>query len=245
MSPMKSSNLLRILKEVSFSKEIENLKNSLFDIFFPPSCVVCGKKIKRVLCDDCISIDSEFRKKLFNKINKRYGVNDLYYLSEYKGDFRKRLLVFKNSKNRNLLRDLSLAFVIKNQIKKDEFDLVTYVPGRKGLSFHSAGLAYKISQLVGGRFCKGLIIKKRQTSEMKTLGRKEREKEIKGAFRINPSFKIKKNSKILIIDDIITTGNTVSEITSLFADVKLSIGVLGVTPIEKRRKTEKNLAKKL
>ena len=99
--------------------------------------------------------------------------------------------------------------------------------------------------MIGGKFCKGLILKKKHTREMKTLGRNDRKTEIKDAFRLNPSFKIKKNSKILIIDDIITTGITASEIVSLFDDVKLSIGVLGVTPIEKRRKKEKNSAKKL
>jgi len=207
--------------------------------------VVCGKKVKDYLCEECKKKDSISKDELFIRLKKEFNIRSFYFLSEYSGDFRKRLLRLKNKRDKGLLRDLSRAFVKKNHLKSEEFDLVCFVPGRRGRSFHSGELAREIAEILNVTFSPGLIVKKKKTRQLKTLNRVERKKEIKGAFRLNPTVNFKKNSKILLVDDIITTGTTVSEILSLFGDVELSVGVLGVTPAEKQRKREKNLDKKI
>ena len=56
-----------------------------------------------------------------------------------------------------------------------------------------------------------ILIKTKNTPAQHELSFDEREENIKGAYRTNKSIQIDKNKKLLICDDIITTGRTLKE----------------------------------
>lgn len=69
-------------------------------------------------------------------------------------------------------------------------------------------LAEYVSSRYGIPICQGLLTRIRSTPEQKFLLGKERLDNLKGAFRADPACK---GRSIVLIDDVITTGTTLSE----------------------------------
>ena len=64
------------------------------------------------------------------------------------------------------------------------------------------------------RDCKKAILSSKSTAQY-ALSKEERESNLKNAFGINTkNIKLLRGKKILILDDIITTGTTISEMVS-------------------------------
>ncbi|MEG2860486.1 MAG: phosphoribosyltransferase family protein, partial [Clostridia bacterium] len=57
--------------------------------------------------------------------------------------------------------------------------------------------------------------RKKNTRKLYKLNKEERKKELKNVFIINDNKDILKNKKVLLIDDIFTTGSTVNEISKV------------------------------
>jgi len=73
-----------------------------------------------------------------------------------------------------------------------------------------------IAKEVGKRFnlqTVNLLIRVRDTSSQVKLDREKRRENIKNAFKLNPKLQISnlKHKNILLVDDVLTTGATVSE----------------------------------
>ena len=101
------------------------------------------------------------------------------------------------------------------------YDLVLHVPAyrdkklRRG--FDQAELmGMSFAKRAGLRFDPGVLIRSRATEPMKGLGPEERRVNIQGAFTIKSSrlYRVR-DSRILLVDDIFTTGATIDEIASL------------------------------
>lgn len=61
------------------------------------------------------------------------------------------------------------------------------------------------------------LVKVKHTREQNKLDRMEREKNLRGAFALNPKVHLK-NAQILLLDDIITTGNTMKHAARVLAE---------------------------
>ena len=104
------------------------------------------------------------------------------------------------------------------------YDLVIPVPihkekrGKRG--FNQAELMAKsFARRAGLRSDPGAVLRIRETAPMKGLGPEERQANIRGAFRIRESrLKQISEARILLIDDIFTTGSTIDEIAALLKD---------------------------
>ena len=72
--------------------------------------------------------------------------------------------------------------------------------------------SYLLSEYVSSRFgipiCKDLLVRTRPTPQQKLLNEKQRRRNLKGAFRAAPECK---GRSIVLIDDVVTTGSTLSE----------------------------------
>ena len=72
--------------------------------------------------------------------------------------------------------------------------------------------SYLLSEYVSSRYgipiCRDLLIRTRPTPQQKLLDEKQRRRNLKGAFRAAPECK---GRSIVLIDDVITTGSTLSE----------------------------------
>ena len=108
-------------------------------------------------------------------------------------------------------------------IAKEKYDqnwIVTFVPMHKHKQsirgFNQAQLiAEHLSGLLGLENI-ALLLKTRATLAQNRLNREQRLTNLKGAFTLNPMAKDKiKGRKILLIDDLITTGSTLKECTAI------------------------------
>ena len=82
--------------------------------------------------------------------------------------------------------------------------------------FNQAALiAEPVSRVLGASPAPGLLSRTMETPEQKTLSLGDRRKNLRGAFQCNEPIK---DRRILLVDDVITTTSTVSEITRVLFD---------------------------
>lgn len=74
----------------------------------------------------------------------------------------------------------------------------------------------ELSRLTGVLVESKALIRSRCTTAQKKLGHQERRQNLSGAFRMEK--RLKKRSTVLLIDDIYTTGNTVSSAAKALKD---------------------------
>lgn len=117
--------------------------------------------------------------------------------------------------------------------KLKKYDIIIVVPlswkRRLQRGYNQSQLvAETISNILQIKVESKILYKTKNIVPQSTLNKKERKENIKGAFKIRNIEKIK-NKKILIIDDIYTTGNTLNECSKMLIEngiQKENIGVL-------------------
>lgn len=91
-------------------------------------------------------------------------------------------------------------------------------------------IAKEISKIIQIPIATKVLYKIKNTVPQSTLNREQREKNAKGVYKIRNINKIK-NKKVLIVDDIYTTGNTVNECANILIQngiMKKDIGILTI-----------------
>ncbi|MDR2047290.1 MAG: ComF family protein [Clostridiales bacterium] len=111
-------------------------------------------------------------------------------------------------------------FIATEYIRRGYFaDLIIPVPmfpaAEKLRGFNqSALLARTVSEILNIEFCGDILIKLRNTAHQTALSAHERRKNLDGAFGIagaDAESKKLKNKRVLLIDDVLTTGSTLNE----------------------------------
>ena len=192
---------------------LETIKN----LIYPPKCGICGKLNKKYLCREC-------KKKL-----ERYAIceilenrNPYIFFDEqisifsYKSLIRNEILSFKFGEASYLYKTF-VNFLIKNQKvfqKIKSYDIIIPVPiskKRKRERGYNQSLliAREISKNTNIEIAQNCLYKTKNTIEQSKLNREEREKNVQNVYTIKNE-QILENKKILLIDDILTTGNTLN-----------------------------------
>jgi competence protein ComFC len=129
-----------------------------------------------------------------------------------------------------------------------EIDALTYVPmtakAEKQRGYNQSRLlAEELSSRSGKSFVDA-VEKRKDTAAQKTLGRKEREENLKGCFHVTDRGAVK-GKRLLIIDDTLTTGATATELADCLrrAGAK-SVCLLTITSVPKKNPFGKPPAKK-
>ena len=197
-------------------------------------CGICEKESRNSLCYECKKkIQKEFK---FTKIYSKYkNFLEQYYLFQYKNLIRNMILEMKFQKKPYIYK--TIEYFLKNNKKKLEklkkYDIIIVVPlswkRRLQRGYNQSQLvAETISNILQIKVESKILYKTKNIVPQSTLNKKERKENIKGAFKIRNIEKIK-NKKILIIDDIYTTGNTLNECSKMLIEngiQKENIGVL-------------------
>ena len=213
--------------------KFSSLKKFLLDIFFPQFCLGCHRE-GEIICADCLSLIDilEFQycpfcsppKRVIGKgkcdLHQNRKLNGLFAATSYQDSLVKTLI--KNFKYPPYLKDLSrvLAFLIiahflltKNQLifKNKESSLFVPIPlfgfKKKERGFNQAE---EIALYLANFFKIPLsnnLIKIKKTQPQVGLTRKEREKNIQGAFAIKEP-KVFEKKTIFLVDDVFTSGAT-------------------------------------
>lgn len=185
---------------------------------YPNICVFCFKRLPfdKLICFGCKKLLPE------TVINRRTAggypcVSPLPYMDRFSDSI--KMFKFKNSPQ---LAE-TLAKIVANRIKFDGIDVITYVPmfikrERKRGYNQAKLLALRLSELVHIP-CEDLLVKFKDNKEQHTLNQKERKTNVRGVYRAINQERIK-GKRILLIDDIITTGNTLGECCRILTRAK-------------------------
>lgn len=193
----------------------KKISEIILDLFFPPTET---EKILRK-----ISVEDLYKK---CKKSETSFKNDYFSVFKYKDPFIKdSIYELKNNKNKyaiklfsEILLDEILNYLEENLIKTDYKILVTFVPQHKD-DYLNKG--YNQGEELAAALCaaspnifekQNLLIKNRKTiPQHKIKNKKLRLKNLKNTFSISKNCNIKNNSLIILIDDVKTTGATLSE----------------------------------
>ena len=192
---------------------MNQLRERLLDLLYPPKCAFCRKLVTdgRMLCPDCErALPVPEKEKQSKKISGlAVCLSPLYYT----GDVRQSLHRYKfqgAAAYYRIYAELMAACVREHGLTAD---LVTWVPlSRKRLRRRGYDQARLLAEEVAGRLalpCEQTLEKIRNNpAQSGTSGAEERQKNVLGVYRAVTSFA---GEHVLLVDDIVTTGATLSE----------------------------------
>lgn len=211
---------------------MKGIFNNLLELIYPTQCVLCGQS-GQLVCPGCLQslslIDSKANSKICLKCgkpcyymveqcrdcrDKRFAFSQSRSLGLYQGDLRELVHKFKYGNSRGLA-DIFAGLLIE-RIDSDFFavDLITSVPlsknKQKQRGFNQAQLLAQSLALKLDRKFADVLYQSKDTQDQSKLQANERRKNVRNAFSVkqDPG---QKGSKILLIDDVFTTGSTVNE----------------------------------
>jgi len=225
-------------------KFFDKIRKTFNDILFPEEikCIFCDKDInhfdEKPYCNECeksLPFNNEKRCKKcdmeifgdgevcdFCKSNHKV-FDKTRAVFKYESVVRKTVLNFKENNQKFLAKPM--ASIMHNSLPQDmkDFDVIVPVPlspkslKRRGYN-QSEFLAIEIAKLCEKPALLDVLLKERETQHQKELSYKDRQQNLAGAFKIQHRNLIK-DKKILLIDDVMTTGataNACSEILKKF-----------------------------
>ena len=201
---------------------IKRFGNSVFTY----DCASCGRPVQgKCLCEKCSD-------ELVPSGNYHNGFASAFY---YKGPAREAVLRYKFSADYKFCFDtlLDWLFIAYEKLGGKDFDAVVPVPAFEAEETRLSALAEKFALMADFPFCPKLLNKIRKTEKQHNLSASERRLNIAGAFEADPSVYGK---NILLVDDIFTTGSTVSECANALYDkgaAKVSVITILKTTFEK------------
>lgn len=194
-----------------------NFINSVLDYFFPPICGMCGEINENYICNNCYENIKKIKKCVINEYNNRNFSKHLY-IFKYEGIIRNKIIEFK-FEDKGYLYKMFAKIILSdkktcNFIKK--YDVIIPVPiskkRKKKRGYNQSELvANELAQKLNQDIWTDIIIKKKDNKPQSELNKLERIKNVEDIYEINKPIEVK-NKKVLLLDDIYTTGSTVNEI---------------------------------
>lgn len=225
------------------SKILISLKNFLLDLFFPKTCLNCGKE-GNYLCSDCqalieittsqycpgcqkITIDG----KPCKNCKKSIQLNRLYFSTFYKNQIVKKLITkFKYEPFcKELAKPLANLIIIhfqllgnfQNLVRNWDLVLIPVPLDKKRLKWRGFNqaeeLAKELSLILKLPVVGGNLIKIKKTPPQVDLEKNLRIQNLNGVFSIKNKEKIK-GKKILLVDDVYTTGSTLNQCAKILKE---------------------------
>jgi ComF family protein len=209
-------------------------KEFFLDLIFPKFCLGC-KKEGIFLCQDCLSVleISTTHQKFMGKY-----LDDLYFPLDY-GNFLSKKLI-QNFKYppliRELKRELALAIIshfllLDTKPVFSDFVLIPIPLAKKRLKWRGFNQAEEIGRELA-EFLKiplisDCLVKIKENKAQVELSEKERNENVKGVFFVKNKEKIV-GKKILLVDDVFTTGATMEEAARVLkeAGAKKIVGIV-------------------
>lgn len=192
-------------------------------------CPLCGRKVEEYgLCHECLS--------LVNRDPAYYydieGLDDLIVSSTYSGIMRRLIIDFKfkgKVSYGEIIAEIMTEKILEKNLKRE---VLTYVPmhrnkeGERGYN-QSKILAEKIASNLDLP-CQNIFEKVRDTKFQVGLKKLDREENLRDAFEVKNY-----EEEIIIVDDVITTGATIAELTKIAkkAGIKKVTALIAATEI--------------
>ncbi|MCL4361384.1 hypothetical protein M1446_03450 [Candidatus Dependentiae bacterium] len=198
-----------------------------YNILSPPICVSCRIYLNKreILCQECfvkikpiVSIELEITKTKSMKV---------FALSFYQEPLRSMIMA-KFFSNPAPFKQLAELVWQNSAISNLEFDYLVPVP-LHWTRFASRGfnqayiLSYYLSKF-SGKPVVDILIRKKMTKFQSLLSKNERDENLKSAFEFKKSVNLEQfqGKKLLIIDDLMTTGSTLKHLGKKLCELEPS-----------------------
>lgn len=192
------------MRAIKFFKEIIfNFKG----ILFRNQDIISGVELVEY------GIVSNDTKNILKNLKKLRRLNNIYYVWDYNKEFKR--LIYSYKYNRKKIMAKLIAELIKDEfyyvLRREKIDVIVSVPvSRKRKSERGYNQVDEILNCLEVNYVQ--IERVKNTKKMaEILDEEERNRNIKGAFKISENIDFR-NKNILILDDIVTTGATLREI---------------------------------
>lgn len=191
---------------------------SLLNLIFPKKCVFCGRILERgqeYVCGACID------ELPFTEGARSIKHGDFFDLCAapfyYRGRVRESVLRYKFG-GKSSYAAAYAGFIydcIRQNVKSTDFDIITWVPvSRKRFRERGYDQAELLAEKIAGMFGKKAertLSKVKNNAPQSGIDKPERRRaNVLGAYRAHDP-ELVKEKRILLIDDVITTGSTMSE----------------------------------
>jgi len=205
--------------------------------FFPPKCVLCRgllQKGEKGLCSRCISQVSTVSKGKF-KVSFVARWTSLWY---YKDDVRRSILRYKFYGQRSY--GPVYAALLAEKLRQEDmldFDILTYIPvsplrrWKRGFD-QMALLGQFVAQELGSECTKTLRKIRNAPAQSGIQGSAHRRANVLGAFQVLHPEAIR-GKRILLLDDVLTTGATASECARILLTAgaaSVDLATLAISP---------------
>ena len=210
----KQKTQLRTTSKIIEDK-VDKIISTFRGVLFKNRDIISGREL---VGEGIVSEETESRLENLKKLRK---LNNIYYIWDYNEEFKKLIFSYKYNRKKSLAK--LIARLIEEEFKfiiqKEKIDFIVSVPiNKKRENERGYNQVDEILKQLNVNYVEIKRIK--NTEKMhKLLNEKLREENIRGSFRIESDFDFK-NKKILLVDDIITTGATLKEIkNSILNDI--------------------------
>ena len=188
------------------------LKRTLLDFFFPNRCPICNKVIGRMdyICNACAD--------KFQYCDKEETLCGGRLISVCRYNSNTEPIVLGAKRNRDGSKLSFMAYTLMQKIT-ESFDTLPDVllpvpiyrtdKAKKGYC-HTEKICREITELTGIPTVTA-VVKIKKTAQQKSLGREQRLTNLKGCFSVADENALK-GKHVLVIDDVTTTGSTLTEI---------------------------------
>lgn len=225
------------LKE-TMKKILFSVRNMLVDMIFPPACPVCGTPLgyeqgkRRQICTGCVCKIEYLQEPCCMKCGKQLADANAEYCYDcqrikhdynrgtgvyaYTDGIKQSLYRFKYQGKREYASfyGAEAARICNTLIARWNVDVIMPVPmyaaKQKKRGYNQAELiAVELGKNLNIPVDSGILIRSKKTIPMKELNDQERRKNIENAFNVTAN--VVKYKKILLVDDIYTTGATIDK----------------------------------
>lgn len=209
------------------------LKKGLSCIWYEKhqECLLCGQKTREIICKDCreeyflpgvnrcpfcgkLIEDSGTQCKDCREGKGPQNLDKVISLGYYHGAWKEFIHTIKFKSQPYLLVslvELILPVVMEELPPPDRIVPVPMHPRR--LAQRGFNQAEVLASVLGGKLvigCEEILNREKDTTPQTILGRRERIKNLQGAFGLKEGMKVK-GQVIWLIDDVVTTGTTIDE----------------------------------
>jgi len=189
---------------------------SVFDVVIPVRCALCGRHGAHV-CRQCSERLESAR------LLRRAACSHtpaLVALGSYSGSLRAGVLALKFRHRRAAA--FRLGAILGSKLH-DPIDAVVPVPLHHERllvrGFNQAEvIAQGIASTFGAPMCRAALVRPRATIAQSSLALRERGQNVRGAFALGSEAPCLRNARVMIVDDVVTTGATAAACTVVLTE---------------------------
>ena len=212
----------------------ENILEEIIKLIYPPVCSFCGKIDKNYLCENCKKNLQELEKVHIDRYKNKF-FNEHIYIFKYEKYIREKILNYKFNDKPYYYKTFTKIFTTNKKMCDilKSYDIIIPVPihnkRRKQRGYNQTELiAKELAKEILNLDYMNILTKNENAKPQSLLNKEQRIENAKNVYGVIKNIDIE-NKKILIFDDIYTTGATANECAKLLRNQNpKKIGILTI-----------------